>query len=121
LGTWLETLTSPDGSFPPFQTLFTYSSGGGLVGTASIDEANGLKSSPTHGFWTARGRQITRHAHAFSFDDSGNLNGFYNITDLISMDQGADSYRGSGTFEVVNGPGAFGPLGYKVTAVRITS
>lgn len=122
VGAWLGTITSTDGSFPTFQTLFTCSPGGGLVATASIDSEPGLKSGPTHGAWRRLGEhQFSWTAHAFSFDDSGHLNGTYNIHERLTVANSGNSYSGSGTFEVVNGPGAFPLTRYNVSAVRISA
>jgi hypothetical protein len=127
VGSWLETITSTDGSFPPFQTMFTYAtgaqgrSGGGLVGTASIDMTAGLKSSPTHGAWKPTAdRRFAWTGHAFSFDDAGNLNGTYNIKERLTLAASGNTYSGTGTFEIVDGPGALPLTPYKVTAVRLT-
>lgn len=121
-GTWLETISSIDGSFPPFQTLFTYSPGGGLVGTADIDAMKDLKSSPTHGAWKSSGaRSYTWLGHAFSLDNAGNRNGMYNIRERITLSANRNSYSGSGTFEIVGGTGALPLQSYTVVASRINA
>ncbi len=121
-GPWLERVVSTDGSFPPFQTLFSFDSTGGLGGTASIDAMPGLKSSPTVGAWRhLSGRRYIWTGHAFSFDDAGNPNGLYNIIETITLDSSAKTYSGAGTFEVVGGLGAFPLTPYTVTATRITT
>jgi hypothetical protein len=121
-GAWLETITSTDGSFPSFKVLFTYAAGGGLTGTASIDSMAGLKSSPTHGAWkSVNDRTFRWTGHAFSFDDAGNPNGYYNIKETIKLAQGGNAYAGNGTFEVVDGPGAIPLTPYNVSGVRISA
>lgn len=117
-GAWTETITSTGpGSLPPFQTLFTYGSGGGLVGTASIDMTPGLKSSATHGAWTQLdGQRYRWTGHAFSFADTGEPNGTYNIKEHITLAASGNAYSGTGTFEI---PGVFSLTHYTVTAVRI--
>jgi hypothetical protein len=117
VGSWLETIT---GDFPDFQVLITYDEGGGMVATASIDMAAGLKSSPTHGAWARTGRRtFSWTGHAFSFDDAGNWNGTYNIKEQVTLAGTGNAYSGTCTFEVVNGPGAFPLTPCNVTAVRI--
>jgi len=119
-GSWVETITSTDGSFPPFTVLVTYAAGGGLVATASIDSTPRLKSSPTHGAWRSSGGSDYKWTgHAFSFNDSGHPNGTYNIIENLTLN--GDGYSGSGTFEVVGGPGAVLLTPYKTSAVRVTT
>lgn len=118
-GSWLETITSPDGSFPSFQVLITFDSGGVVVATASIDSTSGLKSSPTHGAWShLSGSQFAVTGHAFSFADDGTPNGYYNIHEVDTVTD-KNAYSGTGTFEVVNGPGAIPSTPYHLSAVRI--
>lgn len=121
-GAWLETITSTDNSFPSFQVLFTFAAGGGLTGTASIDSMAGLKSSPTHGAWkTLDGRKYKWTGHAFSFDDAGIPNGYYNIKETLQLAPAGNAYTGSGTFEVVDGAGAIPLTPYNTSAVRIST
>ena len=93
--------------------------GGGAVATASIDDQAGSKSSPTHGAWARTGnRSFKITAHAFSFDDSGKLNGLFNIQERDTLSKDGMTYTGAGSFEVVNGPGAFPATPYTSTAAR---
>lgn len=121
-GAWVETISSPDGSFPSFRVLVTYAGGGGLVATASIDSTPRLKSSPTHGAWKSLGgSDHTWTGHAFSFNDAGFPNGTYNIKEHLTVGSDGNTYSGSGTFEIVGGPGALPLTPYNTTAVRIST
>jgi hypothetical protein len=121
-GSWLSTLSvrGPDGF--TFQVLETFDSGGGVVSTGSIDFQLGSKSGPVHGAWVRTGERTFRaRAHAFSLDDSGKLNGLFDIREDDMLSNDGLHYSGAGTFEVVNGTGAFAPTHYTVTANRISA
>lgn len=119
-GSWLETLTATDNSFPPFQTLFTYDGDGGLVGTASIDIIPASLSSPTHGAWLHTGdRGFRWTGRAFSYDAQANPNGMYFIDESFKLDKAGDAYSGSGSFKVVNNGQVTISGTYTVVATRI--
>jgi hypothetical protein len=120
-GAWHEFLHQP--GFGDFETLVTYDPGGGLVLTASIDWASGLKSSPTHGAWVHEaGRTFRWRGVAFSLEDSGNLNGIYDIKETLTLNHAGTTYSATGTVEIK--PAGANPItvplaAFTISAVRI--
>jgi hypothetical protein len=103
-GTWYET---DEGEGFKFGVLLTFAGGGGLVGTADIDSIKGknLLGSPTHGAWVSTGARSYRwFGKAFSFnDDTGALDGTYEIKETLTLNEDGDRFVGSGAFRLVGG------------------
>ena len=103
-GTWFET---DEAAGFKFGVLVTFDSGGGLVATADIDSIKGknLLASPTHGAWVKTGGHSYRwFGKAFSFnDDTGALDGTYEIKETLTLLDGGDRFEGQGEFRLVGG------------------
>jgi hypothetical protein len=123
-GSWVETLDAGGGFV--FNALVTYSPGGGVVATASIDSTKGSLSSPSQGAWKGTGnRHFRLNALAFSFDDvDGSENGVYHIEESVTLSADGNSTAGTGSFRIdpVGSKGITLPkTNYKSSAVRITA
>jgi hypothetical protein len=122
LGTWLETITSPDNVFPAFQTLTTYAAGGGLISTASIDLNPATLGSGAFGAWVGTGDRTFRwFAHAFAYTPQGAPNGLFNIRESVALDQAGDTYSGTGGYQIVNNGTVLFAATVKLTATRVTA
>lgn len=120
LGTWLETITSPDNTFPTFQTLTTYAAGGGLISTASINLNPATLASGAFGVWVRTGDRAFRwFARAFAYTPQGNPNGLFSIRESVTMNQAGDTLSGSGGYEIVNNGTVLFSAAFKVTGTRV--
>jgi hypothetical protein len=122
LGTWLETITSPDNVFPAFQTLTTYAAGSGLISTASIDLNPATLGSGAFGAWVRTGGRSYRwFAHAFAYTPQGAPNGLFNIRESVALNQAGDAYSGTGGYEIVNNGTVLFSASVKTAATRVTA
>lgn len=103
VGTWHQTLTLASAPpFSPFQTLDSYTAGGVLIETASIDLIPALLSGPTQGAWVRTGHRSFRWtARAFSFNPTGT----FIINQNLTLGEDGDSYSGAGSVEIVDSKG----------------
>jgi hypothetical protein len=98
-GTWLATITFPDGTTIP--SLLTYARGGALTVTdSSVPPALG---NVYQGAWTKTGP----HEFAFTFlgfqyDETGALIGFIRAHENIQLDPGEDVYTGETIIEILD-------------------
>ena len=99
-GTWLATVTIPDGP-PPFPSLVTYARGGALTVTdSSVAPALG---NVYQGTWTKTGpREFTFTFLGFQFDDAGVLTGYIRARETIQLQPGGRAYNGTTTIEFLD-------------------
>lgn len=84
-GTWITTVTIPDGP-PPFIALHTYSRGGTLLQSNQTDEVPGEKQSPGHGVWKKTGdHQYAFTLVIFQYDEGGNVTGALKVKEAIQL------------------------------------
>jgi hypothetical protein len=99
-GTWLATVTIPDGP-PPFPSLLTYAAGGALIATdSSVPPANG---NVYQGTWTKTGP----HKFAFTFlgfqyDANGVLTNYFRARETLQIERGGNAYSGVTTIEILD-------------------
>ena len=99
-GTWLATVTIPDGP-PPFPSLVTYARGGALTVTDS-------SVAPTlgnvyQGTWTKTGSHKFAFTFlGFQFDDAGVLTGYIRARETIQLQPGGRAYNGTTTLEFLD-------------------
>lgn len=99
-GTWLATVTIPDGP-PPFPSLLTYARGGALTVTdSSVAPALG---NVYQGTWTKTGsRKFAFTFLGFQFDDAGVLTGYIRARETIQLQPGGRAYNGTTTLEFLD-------------------
>lgn len=99
-GTWLATITVPDGP-PPFPSLVTYARGGALTVTdSSVPPALG---NVYQGTWA----KIGAHKYAltfmgFSYDEAGVLTGFFRGHETLQLEPGGNAYNGVAVVEFLD-------------------
>jgi hypothetical protein len=99
-GTWLATITVPDGP-PPFPSLVTYDRGGGFVATdSSVSPALG---NVYHGAWTKTGpHQYTFTFLGFQYDTAGLLTGYVRAHETLQLEPGGNVYNGVTSIEILD-------------------
>jgi hypothetical protein len=99
-GTWLATITVPDGP-PPFPSIVTYARGGGFVATdSSVSPALG---NVYHGAWTKTGpHQFAFTFLGFQYDASGVLAGYVRAHETLQLEPGGDVYNGVTSIEILD-------------------
>ena len=99
-GTWLATVSIPDGP-PPFPSLVTYARGGALTVTdSSVPPALG---NLYQGTWTKTGS----HKFAFTFlgfqyDGAGVLTGYIRAHEDVQLEPGGNVYNGITIIEILD-------------------
>ena len=99
-GTWLATVTIPDGP-PPFAALLSYSRGGALIVTdSSLPPASG---NVYQGTWIKTGS----HEFAFTFlgfqyDAQGVFSNYIRVHETIQLEGGGNVYNGVTTIEFLD-------------------
>ena len=99
-GTWLATVTIPDGP-PPFPSLVSYARGGALIVTdSSVPPASG---NVYQGTWTKTGS----HEFAFTFlgfqyDAQGVFSNYIRVHETIQLESGGSAYNGVTTIEALD-------------------
>ena len=99
-GTWLATVTIPDGP-PPFPSLVSYARGGALtVSDSSLSPAAG---NVYLGTWARRGR----HEFAFTFlgfqyDAQGVFANYIRVRETVRLERGGNVYNGVTTIEFLD-------------------
>lgn len=99
-GTWLATVTIPDGP-PPFPALLSYARGGALtVSDSSLSPASG---NVYLGTWARKGS----HEFAFTFlgfqyDAQGVFSNYIRVHETIQLESGGSAYNGVTTIEVLD-------------------
>ena len=91
-GTWLATVTIPDGP-PPFPSLVTYARGGALTVTdGSVPPALG---NLYQGVWTKTGpHQFAFSFLGFQYDGAGVLADYIRAHETVQLEPGGNSYNG---------------------------
>ena len=121
VGTWLETVSSTNNSFPSFQALSSYAVGGGWISSASINLSPATLASDAYGAWARTGERSFRWAaHAFAYTPEGNPNGLYTIRESLSLDRTGQTYTGTGSYEIVNNGQLLFSGKFRSTATRVT-
>ena len=99
-GTWLATITIPDGP-PPFPSLVTYARGGALAVTDS-SIAPGL-GNVYQGTWTKTGpHEFTFTFLGFQFDVNGVFVNYIRARETIQLQRDGKAYNGVATIEILD-------------------
>lgn len=99
-GTWLVTVTIPDGP-PPFPSLVTYARGGAFIVTDS--GVPPIVGNVYQGAWT----KIGPHRYAwtflgFQFDEEGVLVGYVRGHETLQLEPGGIAYNGLTLIEILD-------------------
>jgi hypothetical protein len=99
-GTWLATITIPDGP-PPFPSLLTYARGGALTVTdSSVAPALG---NLYQGTWTKTGpHEFTFTFLGFQFDANGVFASYIRVRETIHLQRDGNTYDGVSTIEFLD-------------------
>jgi hypothetical protein len=99
-GTWLVTVTIPDGP-PPFPSLVTYARGGALTVTdSSVSPALG---NVYQGTWTKTESQtFTFTFLGFQYDANGAFTNYLRAHETLRLERGGNSYNGVTIIEVLD-------------------
>lgn len=99
-GTWLATITIPDGP-PPFPSLVSYARGGALTVTdSSVAPALG---NVYQGTWAKTGpRTFTFTFLGFQYNADGVLAGYIRARETIQLQPGGRAYNGTTTLEFLD-------------------
>jgi hypothetical protein len=99
-GTWLVTVTIPDGP-PPFPALVTYARGGALMVTdSSVSPALG---NVYQGTWTRTGSHTFAFTFlAFQYDADGIFANYLRAHETLQLDPGGNAYNGVTIIEVLD-------------------
>jgi hypothetical protein len=99
-GTWLVTVTIPDGP-PPFASLATYARGGALTITdSSVSPALG---NVYQGTWIRTGsREFAFTFLGFQYDAQGTFSNYLRVHETIRLERGGNAYNGVSTIEVLD-------------------
>jgi hypothetical protein len=99
-GTWLVTVTIPDGP-PPFASLATYARGGALtISDSSLSPALG---NVYQGTWVRTGaREFGFTFLGFQYDAQGTFANYIRARETIRLERGGDAYNGVTTIEVLD-------------------
>jgi hypothetical protein len=99
-GTWLVTVTIPDGP-PPFPSLVTYARGGALVVTdGSVAPALG---NVYQGTWAKTGAQTFAFTFlGLQYDASGVLVNYIRAREIVRLEPGGNAYNGVTVIEVLD-------------------
>jgi hypothetical protein len=119
-GTWLATVTIPDGP-PPFPSLVSYARGGVLIVTdSSLSPASG---NVYQGTWARTGS----HEFAFTFlgfqyDTQGVFSNYIRVHETIRLERGGKAYNGVTTIEVLDtAQNVIGTASATTHATRVTA
>jgi hypothetical protein len=98
-GTWLATITTPDGM--QFPSLVTYAGGGALTVT------DGGGPPPLGNVYQGAWAKTGPHAYVFTFlgfqyDDTGALAGYIRGHETLQIEPGGDVYNGETTIEILD-------------------
>jgi hypothetical protein len=99
-GTWLVTVTIPDGP-PPFPSLVTYARGGALLVTdSSVSPALG---NVYQGTWAKTGAQTFAFTFlGFQYDADGVLANYIRARETVRLEPGGNAYNGVTIIEVLD-------------------
>jgi hypothetical protein len=106
VGAWIGS-TNAGPAFPPFNALYTFAPGGGLVTSSSIDLSPRSLSTPGYGTWTRSAHQTFMFTFdAFVFDQQGNPSGTVEARTVVTLNQAGDAFSGPFKFDVIAPNGA---------------
>jgi hypothetical protein len=99
-GTWLATVTIPDGP-PPFPSLVTYARGGALIATdGSVAPALG---NVYQGTWTKTGpHQFAFTFMGFQYDAAGVLTNYIRAHETLQLERSGNIYNGVTSLEFLD-------------------
>jgi hypothetical protein len=99
-GTWLVTVTIPDGP-PPFPVLVTYARGGAFMTTdSSTPPASG---NVYQGTWARTGsREFAFTFLGFRYDAQGVFSNYFRVRETIRLNRNGNAYNGEATFEILD-------------------
>lgn len=98
-GTWLATITIPDGP-PPFPSLVTYARGGALIVTDS--SAPPALGNVYQGTWTKTGPHEFTFTFVGFFYEEGALAGYFKAHETVQLEPGGDAYTGVASLEILD-------------------
>ena len=99
-GTWLATITVPDGP-PPFPSLVTYARGGALIVTDSSGPP--AVGNVYQGTWTKTGpHEFTFTFVGFYYDEAGALAGYFKAHETVQLEPDGDAYTGVASLEILD-------------------
>ena len=102
-GTWLTTVTIPDGP-PPFPALLTFGAGGGLAVTDS--SAPPVAGNVYQGTWARKGNhKFAFTVMGFNYDATGVLVGMFKIREHLEIEPSGNAYNGVWAGEVLDPAG----------------
>ena|SRR5579859_1385798 len=106
VGGWIGS-TNAGPAFPPFNALYTFAPGGGLVTSSSIDLSPHSLSTPGYGTWVNSGPGTFAFTFdAFVFDQQGNPSGTVEARTVVTLNQAGDAFSGPFKFDVIAPDGA---------------
>jgi hypothetical protein len=106
VGAWIGATNAGPG-FPPFQALYTFAPGGGLVTSSSIDLSPRSLSTPGYGTWSRSGNGTFLFTFdAFVFDAQGNPSGVVKARSSVTLNKAGDAFVGIFKFDVIAPNGA---------------
>ena len=99
-GTWLVTVTIPDGP-PPFPSLVTYARGGALTVTdSSLPPASG---NVYQGTWARTGpREFAFTFLGFQYDAQGVFSNYIRVRETVRLHRSGNAYNGVTAIEVLD-------------------
>jgi len=112
-GSWQVTVSPTD--LPPFPTLLTYATGGGLSGVDGV--------SNIHGTWARKGGNTFVFTFVeLLFDSTGVFTGSVRIREKLTLEPGGAAYNGVYTGEILDPDGnVVVPIGGTTHAARINA
>jgi len=99
-GTWLATITVPDGP-PPFPSIMTYARGGALTATDSSGAP--ALGNVYQGTWTRTGsHKFAFTVLGFQYDANGVFAGYFRVRETIRLQPDGKAYDGVATIEILD-------------------
>lgn len=108
-GSWLFTVTPPEGGPPPFKALASFSRGGVFASsTQSEQQLSSHRTTAQYGSWMRTGDSFTSTEYAFALDSAGNPTGLLEIHAQYQL-SGDNQLEGKGSQKLcdLNGENCF--------------
>ena len=120
-GLWHGVISSPDNSFPSFETFEQYGEGT-WTGSGQPDLTPAGLSSPALGRWKRVGQRKFRVVGRFwTYDPSENPTGYGAVDVTITVSENGNTYHGQGTLQFFDNNGhPVGSAPFVANATRIT-
>ena len=109
-GSWVVTVSFPDGTSLPVKPLVTFSAGGTMMGSDPSPFPTYFKNTPQHGTWARKGPRefvFTAIGYQYGDVDDGDPDGLYTIVvkETVAIERGGESYNGTGTVQMFDPEG----------------